>query len=309
MGDKRKRRKVGSQKSEEGVNQEALREFHELATETNEIFILASRVLVMTALQADELLTTLAEGGEAAASSSAANQKKPPGHAAQEAVSNLLARGQLNVSSASEAMISAWLPFHLGWKKLWHEAVACPSDVEDEEAFRSQLKDLAASASNALRVALPALSHKYPDLFSNDVFSSVVAMFELNNLSISLPSPVEDFFLSIDESNDEAIKAETKPFLDALDKAYDERAEGTGFFSLQSLVNHECLPSMIPEWIFSLEDGSIGALASMTSLRDVEPGDELSISYIEEGLEKEERQEKLRDYGFVCKCKLCLSSS
>lgn len=91
------------------------------------------------------------------------------------------------------------------------------------------------------------MSLKYPELFADDVFSSVVAMFELNNLSISPPSPVEDYFLAVEDSNDEAAKAETKPFLDALDKAYDERVEGTGFFALQSLVNHDCAPTTIPE--------------------------------------------------------------
>lgn len=43
----------------------------------------------------------------------------------------------------------------------------------------------------------------------------------------------------------------------------------------------------------------------MACLKDIAPGDEISISYIDEGLEKDERQEKLRDYGFACKCNLC----
>lgn len=136
-GGRGKRRRVGSSQAPKavGVDLEALREFHELATETNEIFILASRVLVLTALRAEELFAAGASHVSKPAHSSLAT--KPTIHAAHEAVSNLLSRGELTVSTAFEALRCAWLPFHVGWKKVWHEAVACPQDVEDEEAFRS----------------------------------------------------------------------------------------------------------------------------------------------------------------------------
>lgn len=38
--------------------------------------------------------------------------------------------------SCWEALLKGWQPYHMGWKKLWWECVACPEDVEDEQAFR-----------------------------------------------------------------------------------------------------------------------------------------------------------------------------
>jgi hypothetical protein len=300
-GQKKRRRLALS--PQEGVDYTKLREFYELAAATNEIFILASRVLVMTSLRADELLAS--KEGQAASSSSSSSPLPPLSHPYQ-AVANLLSRGQLSVSSAAEALQCAWLPFQAGWKKQWHESVACPPDVEDEATFRAELRELATNGSSLLRKALPGLSLKYPALFSDDVFSSVIGLFELNNLSLSPPCPVEDFFLEIDGSNDEAAKASTKPYLDALDKTYDKRVEGTGFFALQSFMNHDCGPKVVPEWTVAA-GGS--AVASMTCLKEVGPGDELTISYIEEGLDNEERSEKLKDYGFTCTCALCVANT
>jgi hypothetical protein len=42
------------------------------------------------------------------------------------------------------ALQKAWLPYSVGWKLLWWEAVAIPADVDDAEGFRqgAHLKDL-----------------------------------------------------------------------------------------------------------------------------------------------------------------------
>ena len=61
-----------------------------------------------------------------------------------------------------------------------------------------------------------------------------------------MASPVEDYFLLIDELEEPAraeCVAVTAPLLDALDTAYDIPAEGTGFYALQSCANHSCDPS------------------------------------------------------------------
>lgn len=63
---------------------------------------------------------------------------------------------------------------------------------------------------------------------------------------IVVASPVEDYFLLIDgleEPDRAACQALTGPLLDALDKAYDIPAEGTGFYALQSCANHSCEPN------------------------------------------------------------------
>lgn len=38
------------------------------------------------------------------------------------------------------ALKAAWLPFASGWKRVWWESVAVPPDVDDEAAFRQQLR-------------------------------------------------------------------------------------------------------------------------------------------------------------------------
>lgn len=42
--------------------------------------------------------------------------------------------------AADAALLQVWLPFAVGWKRLWWESVAVPEDVDDEQAFRAQLR-------------------------------------------------------------------------------------------------------------------------------------------------------------------------
>ena len=57
---------------------------------------------------------------------------------------------------------------------------------------------LAGCSLELLRKAMPSAAKTYPPLFSEEVFGSIVGMFELNNLSLSIPTPIEDYFLLID---------------------------------------------------------------------------------------------------------------
>jgi hypothetical protein len=88
------------------------------------------------------------------------------------------------------------------------------------------------------------------------------------------------------------------PFLDALDKAYDEPCEGTGFYALQSCLNHSCCPSATAE-------GEASGCASILALKGIPAGEEVAISYIDEEMGLRERREALRDYGFKCTCAKC----
>ena len=45
-----------------------------------------------------------------------------------------------------------------------------------------------------------------------------------------------------------------------------------------------------------------------TAIRDIRPGDELTISYINAQLPRAERQERLEQWGFKCKCAHCSMS-
>jgi hypothetical protein len=63
---------------------------------------------------------------------------------------------------------------------------------------------------------------------------------------IVVASPVEDYFLYIDDLPPEA-KAQaglvTKVYLDALGDDYAAYCQGSAFFALQSCINHSCTPN------------------------------------------------------------------
>jgi hypothetical protein len=90
-----------------------------------------------------------------------------------------------------------------------------------------------ASLARPLRAPPPALptlpSPRLPHRPAQ-LYGSLVGMFELNNLGLSVPSPVEDYFLLVDGWREgeerQALKAATDPLLDALDTAYDTPCEG-----------------------------------------------------------------------------------
>ncbi len=123
----------------------------------------------------------------------------------------------------------------------------------------------------------------------------------------------------------EAAQISTQTLLDALDKGYDGpcevcvsalprikfntptiqwpcltlRFQGTAFYALQCCFNHSCSPS-------ALAEGEASGDASILALLPVTPGQEITISYIDEGLSFKERQLALRDYGFECACEKCV---
>ncbi|KAL0052681.1 hypothetical protein WJX82_005986 [Trebouxia sp. C0006] len=143
-----------------------MREFREHADNTNDIFLVAAQAVAHSLITA---LAALASGGP----------------------SNL---------SCWEALLKGWQPYRMGWKKLWWECVACPEDVEDEQAFRQELKDLAQESLSLLRAAL--FDERFAALFELDVYGSIVGMFELNNLGIMSPSPVQEYIEAIDDLPD-----------------------------------------------------------------------------------------------------------
>ena len=44
-----------------------------------------------------------------------------------------------------QALLTAWQPYHMGWKKPWWECVACPADVDSKQEFRQGITAEAAA--------------------------------------------------------------------------------------------------------------------------------------------------------------------
>lgn len=93
-----------------------------------------------------------------------------------------------------------------------------------------------------------------------------------------------------------------EPF-QGINQAYSSQIQfpHNGIFlpALGSLVNHSCNGNLAIDFE---KDRTISWLA----LRDIQPGEELTISYIDETLDVEDRQFRLRNYwGFTCQCEKC----
>lgn len=95
------------------------------------------------------------------------------------------------------------------------------------------------------------------------------------------------------------------PIREALGESYDLPCEGTGFYALQSCMNHSCDPNAHAMKRTGLDiDGSAVILAKRSIAQD----EELTISYIDESMDYEDRQAALQDYGFECRCPRCTAA-
>ncbi|CAN6999790.1 unnamed protein product [Brassica rapa subsp. trilocularis] len=262
----------------ESVSRDALGEFIKHSNETNDIFLLAAKAIAFTILR---------------------YRKLKAGHVNKQANQSV---------SKQSLLLEAWKPVSVGYKRRWWDCIALPDDVDpsDEGAFRTQIKDLACTSLELLKTAI--FDKECEALFSLDIYGNIIGMFELNNLDLVVASPVEDYFLYIDDLPDaEKDKAEeiTRPFLDALGDEYSDCCQGTAFFPLQSCMNHSCCPNAKA---FKREEDRDGQ-AVIIALRSISKNEEVTISYIDEELPYEERQALLADYGFTCKCPKCLEDS
>lgn len=96
--------------------------------------------------------------------------------------------------------------------------------------------------------------------------------------------------------------AAAEPLLDSLGDSYDAACEGSCFYALQSCINHSCAPNA---HAFKRKGLDTDGCAVILAKQDIQAGDEICTSYIEESAPYHERQTALKDYGFTCACKRC----
>ncbi|KAG7632121.1 SET domain [Arabidopsis suecica] len=262
----------------ESISREALGEFIKHANDTNDIFLLAAKAIAFTILRYRKLKAEHVD--------KKAKQSEPK----------------------QSLLLEAWKPVSIGYKRRWWDCIALPDDVDptDEGAFRMQIKNLACTSLELLKIAI--FDKECEALFSLEIYGNIIGMFELNNLDLVVASPVEDYFLYIDDLPDaekEETEEITRPLLDALGDEYSDCCQGTAFFPLQSCMNHSCCPNAKA---FKREEDRDGQ-AVIIALRRISKNEEVTISYIDEELPYKERQALLADYGFSCKCSKCLEDS
>ncbi|KAJ8568786.1 hypothetical protein K7X08_032417 [Anisodus acutangulus] len=123
----------------------------------------------------------------------------------------------------------AWKPVSMGYKRRWWDCIALPDDVDgsDEASFRMQIKELAFMSLQLLKAAI--FDEECKPLFSLEIYGNIIGMFELNNLDLVVESPVEDYFLYMDDlplSEKGEAEQTTKPILDALGDDYSICCQG-----------------------------------------------------------------------------------
>ncbi|KAK8985312.1 hypothetical protein V6N11_068577 [Hibiscus sabdariffa] len=260
----------------ECCSRKALLKFIQHANETNDIFLLAAKAISFTILRYRMLKASHLSEQEKTASSI--------------------------LGTDLSLLLEAWKPILIGHKRRWWDCVSLPDDVDasDEATFRREIRELAFTSLQLLKEAIFDT-----ELFSLEIYGHIIGMFELNNLDLVVASPVEDYFLYIDDlpypEKKEAEKI-TQPCLDAIGEDYSICCQGTAFFPLQSCMNHSCCPNAKA---FKREEDRDGQ-ATIITLRPICKGEEVTISYIDEDLSFEERQALLADYGFRCRCPKCL---
>ncbi|KAI1385499.1 SET domain-containing protein [Hypoxylon trugodes] len=113
-----------------------------------------------------------------------------------------------------------------------------------------------------------------------------------------LPSKGQGLFMG-QMGRDVHDKIETNCFQLYIDGANDSGSH-LGCYPEISRFNHDCRPN-IHYRINNMTHTTVAA-------RDIAPGEELSISYIELMLSREERRSRLRQWGFECACSHCSMS-
>ncbi|EOX99172.1 Histone-lysine N-methyltransferase ATXR2 isoform 3, partial [Theobroma cacao] len=224
----------------ESLSREALLKFIQHANETNDIFLLAAKAISFTILRYRKV--------------KASHLKKQ-----ENTAPSILGTSDLSL------LVEAWKPISIGHKRRWWDCIALPGDIDgsDEAAFRMQIRELAFTSLHFLKEAI--FDKECEPLFSLEIYGHIIGMFELNNLDLVVPSPVEDYFLYIDDlaypekvrthalvfqsnnflcninfwchflSHSWQKEAEriTQPYLDALGDDYSVCCQGTAFFPLQ----------------------------------------------------------------------------
>lgn len=279
----------------------------------------------------------------------------------------IIGRWEKNGGDFNEAIV----PFAVYPKKYWWDVACIDSGIPAQV-----LKDMTNTSLSLLREALvPYHIHNHPlyihqknnmqldnnnknkepsimTLFNLEFFGLLMGIFELNNQSISIGSPLQELLnilpnmeenmrnsiwkvlyptvreiINIQDqeqhvhSDDDNNNADTHNDMDGetvedeMDDSCDESVrlyrrvvnrgeevfptmEGIGIFKVSATMNHSCVPNTIVKY-------AKNNVAHLYALRDINIGEEMTHSYIEDTMSFEDRNADLEAYGFQCDCPKC----
>jgi len=171
------------------------------------------------------------------------------------------------------------------------------------EHFRGQLQTLRELMAQAL------YSDTVQQWLLPDGFQSLVALVGMNGQGVGT-SPFSEWVKKVSELH---LPVDEKQRLDSfIDQVYEDlnevvgsflNSEGSALYSLQSVCNHSCDPNAMPSFPHS------NFQLVMCAVRDIAPGDEILISYLDDCVlerSRHSRQKILREnYLFTCHCPKC----
>jgi SET domain-containing protein len=78
---------------------------------------------------------------------------------------------------------------------------------------------------------------------------------------------------------------------------------GRDVFWLASRFNHSCIPNIHNAYNPTIQ------METFHSIRDIEAGEELTVSYLSDTCVRDQRQARLNKWGFQCKCPACQNTA
>ncbi|XP_072236440.1 histone-lysine N-methyltransferase SMYD3 [Leuresthes tenuis] len=128
--------------------------------------------------------------------------------------------------------------------------------------------------------------------------SQLASMLELY-IQKEVPDPTQEMTSALPPSCRDALNLIAKVTCNCFTISDGELQEiGVGLYPSLSLLNHDCRPNCV--MVFE------GAKLKLRAVRDINPEEELTISYIETLNLTEDRQRQLEEqYHFTCRCQRC----
>ena len=187
----------------------------------------------------------------------------------------------------------------------------------------------------------PAASAALATVATYDVFSGLLGIFELNNLSVDCEHPVDRLLFALEnqlaadappllarlgvdaDAEPKALVRHLRSIADAADAARARAAdndaaasaaavgegrrfpalEGTALFRLTSCLNHSCSPNVESRY----DNVDAPSAVTIVASRDIQAGEELCHAYIDDDADVTKRRAALRHYGFICECPRCVA--
>jgi len=168
-------------------------------------------------------------------------------------------------------------------------------DVESKKFEHEEIPHFNLEKENFLNASLKKLKtamydDQYSEFFTMDFYVSLIGMFEMNNSNVEvLPQPplatlIENYYAKLNQE--------------------PPCVFGTGIFMIQSCLNHSCKPNAA--LMLNEEHTGTGSSIKIKATRNIKKGEEILISYIDENLQRIERQKLLKgSYQFDCNCQKC----